>query len=293
MAANSPIHPSIASGYGLVEAPFPHVVRTFGRHQRADQSTTRVLTDKATLSEALAHLSVRTWPATRLALLDLGDWTGVLTNHRGGSDFNDHQHWAGSTTGARTIRVVDSEARWWRQGKLRERLAWEARIFDLRSPDGSTIRSIACVHDGGRWTFDVSGEVLGVEAAAPYEADRPRDRFTRQHLRDLLTAVGPGPLTEERLVAQPRFALLAELLSDRKWRADVEARAVTLEQQDDPAFRYYTTGMDWLPHIRTQAPSVIRAFERAVALNPDYEPRVRNHLDQARRIAEGSKAART
>src|SRR5438034_2733884 len=99
-----------------------------------------VVSRSVTASEALDYLAVRTVPATRLVLLDLDRWTGVLTNHRDGSDFNDHQYWAARTVQARTVRVVDHDARWWPRGQLRERLAWEERIFELHAPDDSPLR---------------------------------------------------------------------------------------------------------------------------------------------------------
>ena len=110
--ATMPIHPSVLSGYGLIEASFDRVLQPFGTHSRADQSQMRIVGTSASPAQALDYLSVRTFPATRLVLVDLGDWTAVLTNSRNGSDFNDHQFWAGRTVGARTVRVVDHDARW-------------------------------------------------------------------------------------------------------------------------------------------------------------------------------------
>jgi hypothetical protein len=243
-------------------------------------------------AEALDYLSLRTHPATRLVLLDRGGWTAVLTNQRGGSDFNDHQYWAARTVGVRTIRVVDSDARWWKRGKLRERLAWEARMFELHAPDDSTVRTIACADDGGRWTFDTIGDPLPIEESFAYDAPRKKDRFTRQNLHDLLTAVGPGPLTEAEFFATSRFALLAERFTNDAWRERTQANACTLEEADDPAIRYYQRGLNWVPHMATHATSVIRDFERAIEFNPDFEPRVRDYLRTARRVA-GAEVMRT
>lgn len=145
-----PIHPSVLSGYGLIEAPFDLALHRFGTHRRADQSQMSIVGTSANPAQALDYLSVRTFPATRLVLVDLGGWTAVLTNGRNGSDFNDHQFWAGRTVGARTVRVVDQDATWWRRGRLRERLAWEGRIFELHAADNSNIRTVTAMNDGGR-----------------------------------------------------------------------------------------------------------------------------------------------
>jgi len=43
---------------------------------------------------------------------------------------------------------------------------------------------------------------------------------------------------------------------------------------DDRAYGYYQRGLGWLPHIQTHATSVIHDFERAIQINPAYEPKV-------------------
>jgi hypothetical protein len=146
------------------------------------------------------------------------------------------------------------------------------------------IRSIACADDGGRWTFETSGDPLPIEASFAYDAPRKKDRFTRENLRALLSAVGPGPLTERGLLDAPRFALLAERITNPALRHRVEAAACSLEEADDPAFGYFQRGLSWLPNMRTHAASVIADFERAAEINPDYEPRVRAYLREAHAV---------
>jgi hypothetical protein len=272
------IHPSILSGYGLIEAPFEPVTERFGTHSRADQSQMRIHSVIDSPSDALDYLSTRSVPATRLVLVDLGRWTGVLTNDRNGSDFSNHQYWAGTSTGAKTVRVVDSEARWFVSDDLRERLDYEARIVEIEMPDGSLVRSIACADDGGRWVFETFGQPLPIEAAFNYAAPRKKDRFTRENLRDLLVALGPGPLTEHEFLAAPRFALLAEEWN-RAWRVET----CSLEEADDPAYHHYLVGMSYVGHMETSAASVVADFEKAIQFNPAYEPKVRAYLEEARR----------
>jgi hypothetical protein len=279
------IHPSVLSGYGLIEARFDAVTLAFATRRRADQSQMTIIDGDATAADALHYLAVRTFPATRLVMVDLGDWTAALTNSRNGSDFNDHQYWAGRTVSERTIRVVDREARWWRRGARRERLNWEARIFELHAADDSTIRAVTCMDDGGRWDFFTVGDPLPIEASFAYDAPKKRDRFTSSNLHELLEAVGPGPLTQERFFRTPRFALLADCISNDEWRERVEASACSLEDADDPAFGYYQRGMSFVPFMNTHAASVIHDFELAVEINPAYEPKVRDHLREARRIS--------
>jgi hypothetical protein len=279
-----PIHPLVLSGYGLVEAPFNRVVERFGSHRAANQTETRVREVTPSAAKALDYLDRRTVPATRLVVVEQGTWTAVLTNDRGGSDFNDHQYRVAKTVDARTIRVADSVTRWWRRGARRERLGYEARIFEMRGPDYSLIRSIACADDGGRWVFESFGNPLPIEATFNYDAPRKKDRLTRSNLHDLLRSVDAEPLAEDALLGAPRFALLAERITDRAWRGRVEAAACSLDEADDPAFGYFQRGLTWVPHMQTHAASVIADFERAIEINPTYEPRVREHLRSAHRI---------
>ena len=116
------------------------------------------------LAQRAASLCLE-FKANDIVLLDLDRWTGVLTNHRDGSDFNDHQYWAARTVQARTVRVVDHDARWWPRGQLRERLVWEARIFELHAPDDSPLR---LAHRAECWIKTVPcAEWLRCRAAPP------------------------------------------------------------------------------------------------------------------------------
>jgi hypothetical protein len=283
----SEIHPLVLHGYGLVEASFDTTVARFGTHARADQSRMSVARTTTDVTVAIDHLSRLTVPETRLILVDLGSWTAVLTNARHGSDFNNHQYWAARTLAVTTIRVVDAQARWWRQGSQRERLGYEARIVEMRKPDGGLRRSITCADDGGRWVFETGGDPLPIEATFEYAAVRKKDRFTRENLRDLLVSVGPGPLTADGLLASPRFALLNDRIADDDWRLRVEAAATTYANVDNPAHGYFERGMRYVPHMRTHAASVIADLERALAIDPSYEPWVREHLREAYRVTRG------
>jgi len=281
------IHPLVLHGYGLVEAPFAATVERFGTSASADQSQMRVVGTTTNFVTALDYLARLTVPATRLVVVDRGPWTAILTDHRTGSDFNDHQSQASRSLGVRTVRVVDSVARWWRGGDRRERLGYEARIVELQGPDGSAVRSIACTDDGGRWTFTTSGAPLPIEATFRYDAPRTRDRFTRENLHDLLESTGGGALTSERLLAAPRFALLEDRITNALYRAKVEAAACSRDEADDPAFAYFRRGLGYVSEMETDATSVIADFERAISIDPSYEPRVRDYLRDAHRITGG------
>ena len=228
LPSGSRLHPELLSGYGLVEAPIDRVAATFGDHDRADQSKVRVRRHTTDPADVVEFLRLRTWPTTRLALIGLGEWTAVLTNRRGGSDFADHWFWAGRSLGARTIRVVDQGARW-ASGKPRRRLAFAARIVEIHDADGSTVRSIAAADDGGRWVFETFGDPLPIEASFDYTDPNRRRRFTSENLRQLLTSLGPGPLTDHRFPNARSFVLLDERYNLDSWQKRIEEAATTLE----------------------------------------------------------------
>jgi len=282
----SEISPRIMSGYGLVNERFDRVVRALSRSNRGSGSKIALVRETGLADEALAYMDIRTWPASRLLVVDLGPWCAILTNSRNGSDFNDHQRWATQTLGERTLRVVDDEAQTWRRGTQRMRIGYDARIVELRDGDGSTRRSIACMNDGGRWVFETSGQPLPIEASFPYDAPRSRDRFSSEHLAVLLRSLGVEPLTLQSLRAAPRFALLSETPTNKEVRRKVERFACSAAEADDPAFLHYMSGMRYADRMDLfGAERVIQSLERAVELNPDYEPRVRDTLAKARRRA--------
>ena len=72
---------------------------------------------------------------------------------------------------------------------------WPATIWEVYAPVklGGVPplcyrRSIASANDGGRWTFEQSGEPFPFEKLGHYSPPRKRDRFTRE----LLTEYGPS-----------------------------------------------------------------------------------------------------
>jgi len=60
-------------------------------------------------------------------------------------------------------------------------------------------RSVAAANDGGRWTFDESGERYPFEQIERYGARRKRERFTREMLRDYLRHFGVELFADEFL----------------------------------------------------------------------------------------------
>lgn len=148
-------------------------------------------------------------------------------------------------------------------------------------------RSVACSDDGGRWSFHTAGDAHPVETSFNYSARRKKDRFTSKALHALLGAFGLPRLDTESFLNAGHYILIREDPTNAEWTRKIQERACTFEQRDDPAHGYYERGLGWVEHMDTHAKSVVADFERAVRLNPSYEPLVRPHLEVARRTIEG------
>jgi len=227
--------------------------------------------------EALKFLSTLTWPATRHVAFAAGDRiTALINNSRNGSDYADYVRHFPRQLNCRFVRVVNSPQRYWRQGKLREILQYGARIFDLYDAAGETIRSIACVNDGGRWIYHTAGQPHPIEATFGPVAARPSQRFPASQLSALSAAFGLPLPTAEQFQRTGRYLLFAQ-------ESKQAITTCSIDEADDPAYSYFLRGMGYVHHMATHAASVVADFERCLAINPAYEPRVRDYLIEARR----------
>ena len=104
------------------------------------------------------------------------------------------------------------------------RLHCEARLVEIH--EGSALlRSIACVDDGGPWTFEVAGQPLPVESTFDYSAKR--DRFTSENLSTLLESLGARRLDGSTIPSATEFVTLTEEVTDAAWRRRIESAAWT------------------------------------------------------------------
>ena len=137
--------------------------------------------------------------------------------------------------------------------------------------------------DGGTWKWFVTpGLRYPIEEKFDYEAQRIKSRFTSDNLRTLVASLGAPVPTAELLMAAGKFALVQS--------PGEPNRVVTREELDDPAYGYYHRGLNLLPHIKTHAESLIHDLEMAVQINPQYEPKARQHIEAAKRVLAGEKA---
>lgn len=262
------------SGYGIAACS---VSATIASLRGVADDRLRLVKSTADSAEAIQHLSLLTWPATRhVAFAASANATAFVNNGRNGSDYADQKVWLASLLQTNFARIVTREGRVWSRGDEREVLQYEATIFELWGDDSTPIRSVACTNDGGRWSFNEVGNRNPFEDSFPYDAPRKRDRFTAEHIRQLTEAYGLPWVTPEVFLNANEYYLLKS--------ETTPIDSCTIDEADDPARGYYLRGLDWARHMQTHASSVIADFERCIQINPDYEPKVRLALDEARRV---------
>jgi hypothetical protein len=267
-------------GIGLADCPLSVVESRLPSYGGGSSTAFRLAGETANGAEALAFLSTLTWPATRhVAFAGEGGTTVLLNNGRHGSDYADHVVRLPRHLGCRFARVVDQEQRVWRRGKLRVVLQYAARIFALHAADGSLVRSVACMNDGGRWTYESAGPPHLIEATFDEAGSKTSERFPSERLALLSEAFGlPLPRHEQFRRASRFLMFVQDSLSP--------VASCTLAEADDPAYGYYRRGMTYVPHMETHAASVIADFERCLEIDPGYESRVGEYLREARRRME-------
>ena len=265
------------SGYGIAECKVDRCSTSLASFSYGGDVSMRLLETTDDPERALGHLSQLSWPDTRHVLFPAGDHCSALINNsRNGSDYADYTVCLARHLQTRFARVVSSLGREWSNGTEREILQYEANIFDLHDGNGELIRTVACLNDGGSWSFTASGTSHAVESAFPYDARRKRDRFTAKHLGQLIAGFGLQTVTADSFLSAGQYFLFD--IPNRP------AETCTIAEADDPAYAYYHRGLNWVPHMETHASSVIADFERCVRINPDYESKVRPALIEAYRV---------
>src|SRR5215211_1636274 len=228
---------------------------------------------------ALHFLGEFTPPVVKHVLMQLDPkWTLCLDNSLPGPGFADDGPSLAQRTRVRVLRIANTPSRIWKRDQLREVMSDEARIFAVSSPTGAAEKAILAMKDDDRWSWHNSGPRYPVEETFDYAAKRVKDRFTEANLRQIIESMGAPMPTVEGILATTKFVLLKS--------PGQPERSITWEELDDPAYRYYQCGLGYVPHIKTHASSVVASFERAVRINPAYEPKVRAHIEAAKAILQ-------
>ena len=272
------------AGYAIVELKTADCVKLLQSRGQGMDAQMRLVDKTSDPDHALGYLTMLSWPASRHIAFSAGpNFTALVNNSRNGSDYTDHKVWFARHLHCRFARIVNQTGRTWTNGTEHETLRYAATIFELFEIDGEPVRSVACMDDGGRWVFAESGQRLAIEDAFPYNARHKRNRFTSKQLEVLICAYGLPVVNPESFFVAGRYFLFET--------PSVPVSTCTLAEADDPAYGYYQRGLTWVPHIHTHASSVVADFERCVTLNPDYEQRVRDALDEAHRVLATQKDA--
>lgn len=226
--------------------------------------------------DAICFLAEFTPPVVKHVLVALNDdWSLFLCNRTAGS-FADDAFRLARRLKVPVYRVADTPSRIWKRDALREVMSYEARIFISYDAEGKITKSVSAAQDGDRWVWESTGPRYAIEETFDYSAKGKRYRFTSDNLRSLLRSLSAPVACVEDVLKASKLALI---------KAPGKSQTViTRKQLDDPAFGYYQRGMGWVPYIQTHAPSVIHDFEKAILINPEYEPKVRDYLKEAHRI---------
>lgn len=181
--------------FGLVRGDLIEVAEAY--RNLFDKPPLRLAVPVGSTAEAFQALAPLTHAMSRQLFLATGTgWVAFFRNGTKGSDpFMPMWHLA-RRHGYLSMRVCCTPvgARW-------PGVIWE--VYAPPSLGGNTDcrrRSIGASNDGGRWTFDESGERFAFERSESYGLPRKRDRFTRAMLEDYLREFGiPG--LDDRLFA--------------------------------------------------------------------------------------------
>lgn len=178
----------VADDFGFIRAPLARVVselKAWHGSLGIGYSTSEITTS---LGDAFASLPPLTNDKTRrLFVATRSDWVACFQNGIQGSDpFPAMSHLA-CRMGVLAMRVCATN-----DAALYPGVAWE--VYAPESLGGKPPlgyrRSLAAINDGGRWTFEQSGEPFPFEQIAQYTQKRKRDRFTREMLGDYLREFG-------------------------------------------------------------------------------------------------------
>jgi len=202
----------VTHDFGLIRAPLDQVLGAFQNWhvsigiEYARTEIASSLDEAFTSLLPLAHSKMR-----RLFVATHSDWVACFQNGIQGSDPSPAMCYLAQSMNVVAMRVCCTA----------ETVNYQGVIWEVYAPEslGGIMplgyrRAIAAANDGGRWIFEESGERFPFEQIDRYEAQRKRDRFTRDMLREYVRQFG------------------VELFSDDFLRVEVDSPAVRLQQQN-------------------------------------------------------------
>jgi hypothetical protein len=201
----------VAHDFGLIRAPLDRVLaelQSWHSSLGIEYSRTEITSSLGDAFDSLLPLANS--KMRRLFVATRSDWIGCFQNGIQGSDPFPAMSYLATRMGVLAMRVCSTA----------DTAKYPAVIWEVYAPESlggkpplGYRRSIAAMKDGGRWTFEESGERFPFEQVGRYEERRKRDRFTREMLRDYSREFG------------------IELFSDEFFRVDAASLAVRLQQR--------------------------------------------------------------
>jgi hypothetical protein len=178
----------ITHSWGFLEAPLEKTVKAYLDWKRKIYPPSGPAKEslKGDLPRLLSRLHPLTAPPTMILwVATRSNWTAYFDNSLNGSDAFPPVNYLANALACHGVRVACcpntlTGAHDRRKGR------YGAVIFEVYGPEGSGPlkfeRTISAANDGGRWTFNTSGNPLPVEMTDAYSNRRIRDRFTAEML---------------------------------------------------------------------------------------------------------------
>lgn len=186
------------SDYGLLALPLQQAAAAYAALWANEPVNMRQHDLQGSPDDLFAKLEPLSMALDRTLLVANGDnWTSYFANGLFGSDVFLPVSRMAAARGCTGLRVARSTTA----------TIFEAYECPERGGDGlNSRRSIFAARDGG-WKFGSSGEPYAFEDVSRYGAKRIRDRFTPEHLDDLLAGLGAplSPLPLDRPLTAALF----------------------------------------------------------------------------------------
>lgn len=235
----------VTSDMGLINSDIEQTVSELVRWHGSIYTRSEVVTNLAEALNALPPLSAE--KRRRLFVATRAGWTACFQSGIQGSDPFPAMSMLAQRLGVLAMRVCSTHPS----------EMWPANIWEVYAPEPlggepplGYRRSIGASNDGGRWTFDESGERFAFERPEFYARRLKRERFTRALLTEYLSHFELFPFSEDfYLVSAAHPAIVLERHRESHQGSEWLTRKI-LSSQPQPPVREFTLdevveGLPW------------------------------------------------
>jgi hypothetical protein len=205
----------VTSEMGFLELGAEYAARSFAAWQAGlltpDGVTVKTRPVTGSLESILSTLLPLTDSETQrhLFIPTRGTWAAYFENGWRGTDAASAMSYMAGAVGCRGLRVV-AVPHTLRKDKGR----YGAVMLEVYGPHQTHarnyLRTLYVANDGGRWVFGQSGEPFPFEKVEQYQAQRARDRFTFDMLKQYLSNLGLAPFDQDFYLPEGAPAWLVE-----------------------------------------------------------------------------------